>query len=87
MDPIDKFEESMKVLDILSLFLNKENENYILCDEIREPLEKAFQDIYDIYQQYGDPELEEDLRDKWEKNKDDYEHDEKDDDKDDDLLI
>ncbi len=79
MDPIDKFEESMKVLDILSLFINKESENYIICDEIRDPIEKAFQDIYDIYQKYGDAELEEELRDKWEKRNNN--------DNDDDLLI
>ena len=81
MDPIEKFEESMKVLDILSLFINKDSENYVTCDEIRESLEKAFQEIYDIYLQYGDAELEEELRDKWEKYK---EEDEEEDD--DDLL-
>ena len=84
MDPIDKFEESMKVLDILSLFINKESENFVKCDEIREPLEKAFKDIYDIYQHYGDAELEEELRDKWEKYNDDDDDDDNDDD--DDLL-
>jgi hypothetical protein len=91
MDSIDKFEESMKVLDILSLFINKENANYIKCDEIREPVEKAFQEIYEIYQNLGDDSLDEEIRDRWEKyNNEDNESEEEtvtDDDKDDNSLI
>ena len=66
MDSYDILEESMKVLDILSEFVNEESENYILSDEIRVPLEQAFQTIYNIYEKLGDDTLVEELRDKWE---------------------
>lgn len=73
MDSIEKFEESMKVLDILSIFINAEDENYIRCEEIRLPLEEAFRRIYGVYQKYGDNNIEEEMRKKWIENRDDFE--------------
>ena len=67
MDPILILEEAMKVLDVISEFINNESENYIECQEVRNPLENAFQKIYEIYEQHGDENIVEDLRDKWEK--------------------
>ena len=69
MDPFDVLEESMKVLDILSEFINEESDNYIYSSEIRTPLEQAFQTIYSIYEKLGDDTLVEELRDKWENQK------------------
>ncbi len=66
MDALDTFEEAMKVLDVLSEFINQESGNYILSDDIRRPLESAFQSIYNIYESLGDDTLDEELRDKWE---------------------
>ncbi len=66
MDRYDILEESMKVLDILSEFINEESDNYLFSDEIRTPLEQAFQTIFSIYEKLGDDTLVEELRDKWE---------------------
>ena len=55
MDYMLKLEETMKVLDMLSIFLIKESENYIESDDIRTHIEEAFVQIRAIYD-----ELEED---------------------------
>ena len=68
MDSIETLEEAMKVLDIISVFVNEESENYIKSDEIRDPLEKAFQIIFDIYESLKDDSIVEELLDKWENN-------------------
>ncbi len=66
MDAIETLEEAMKVLDVLSVFINKESDNFIQDDEIRNPIEDAFNKIYNIYDALGNDSIVEDLRDKWE---------------------
>jgi hypothetical protein len=70
MDYILKLEESMKVLDVLSVFLIKESENYIKSDDIRHLIEEAFVKIRDIHDELGDEEMFEEIRDSWEANAD-----------------
>lgn len=54
MDPIEKLEESMKILDVLSVFINKESDHYIESDEIRILIEDVFVKIRDIYESLKD---------------------------------
>ena len=68
MDYMHKLEESMKVLDVLSVFLIKGSDNYIESDDIRHLIEEAFAKIRDIYDNLGDNSLiEEEIRNFWEK--------------------
>lgn len=70
MDYMHKLEESMKVLDVLSVFLIKGSDNYIESDDIRHLIEEAFAKIRDIYDDLGDDSLiEEEIRDFWEKER------------------
>jgi hypothetical protein len=50
MDPVQKLEESMKVLDTLSAFIIEDSEYYIETEEIRIHLQDAFEKIRDIYE-------------------------------------
>jgi hypothetical protein len=50
MDPIQKLEESMKVLDTLSVFLMEDSDHYIESEDIRILLQDAFEKIRDIYE-------------------------------------
>lgn len=66
MSMLQTLEESMKVLDVLSVFLSEESDNYIQNDEIRLLLEDVFEKIHEIYESLGDDTIIEELRDKWE---------------------
>ncbi len=72
MDYILKLEESMKVLDVLSVFLIKESENYIKSDDIRHLIEEAFSKIRDIHEELGDDDILEEIRDSWETNTEEF---------------
>ncbi len=50
MDQIEKLEESMKILDMLSIFLMEDSEHYIESEEIRILLQGVFEKIRDIYE-------------------------------------
>jgi hypothetical protein len=50
MGEIEKLEEAMKVLDMLSIFLMEDSEHYINSEEIRSLLEETFEKIRDIYE-------------------------------------
>jgi hypothetical protein len=50
MEYLDKLEESMKVLDLLSSFLMEGSENYVVADDIREHIKDVFIKIRDIYE-------------------------------------
>lgn len=54
MVPLEKLEESMKILDVLSVFINKESDYYIESDEIRILIEDVFVKIRDIYESLKD---------------------------------
>jgi hypothetical protein len=54
MDSLEKLEESMKILDVLSVFINKESDYYIESDEIRILIEEVFVKIRDIYESLTD---------------------------------
>ena len=54
MDPIEKLEESMKVLDMLSVFLIEDSDHYVESEEIRILLQDVFEKIRDIYESLND---------------------------------
>lgn len=54
MDSIQKLEESMKVLDMLSVFLTENSNHYIESDEIKTLLQDVFEKIRDIYESIND---------------------------------
>jgi hypothetical protein len=54
MDPIEKLEESMKVLDMLSVFLIEDSDHYVESEEIRILLQDAFEKIRGIYESLND---------------------------------
>ncbi|MBN2401190.1 MAG: hypothetical protein JXN64_02210 [Spirochaetes bacterium] len=56
MDSIQKLEESMKVLDTLSVFLAEDSDYYIESEEIRILLQDVFEKIRDIYESLNDGE-------------------------------
>lgn len=66
MSMLQTLEESMKVLDVLSVFLSEDSDNYIQDEKIRTLLEDVFEKIHAIYELVGDEAIEEELRDKWE---------------------
>jgi hypothetical protein len=50
MDSLQKLEESMKVLDMLSVFIMKDGEHYIESQDIRILIQDVFEKIRDIYE-------------------------------------
>ena len=54
MDPIEKLEESMKVLDMLSVFLIEDSDHYVESEEIRILLQDVFEKIRGIYESLND---------------------------------
>ena len=65
MDYIQRLEETMKVLDILSDFLIKNGKNYIESEDIRQLIEDVFAKIRIIYEEMGDDEMIEEIRNTW----------------------
>jgi hypothetical protein len=54
MDSLQKLEESMKVLDTLSVFLMEDSAHYIESEDIRILLQDVFEKIRDIYESFND---------------------------------
>jgi hypothetical protein len=54
MDEIEKLEETMKVLDMLSVFLMEGSEHYIESEDIRALVEGTFEKVRDIYESLKD---------------------------------
>jgi hypothetical protein len=57
MDQIEKLEESMKVLDTLSVFIMKDSEHYIESEDIRNLIQGAFEKIREIYESLNDDKM------------------------------
>lgn len=68
-DEMQLLEDTMKVLDILSLFLAPDSDDYIESTEVRNPLMAAFEQIRTVYESIQDEDSVEDIRDKWENDK------------------
>ncbi len=54
MDSLRKLEDSMKVLDTLSVFLMQDSDHYIESEDIRKLLQEVFEKIRDIYESLND---------------------------------
>ncbi len=54
MDPLQKLEESMKVLDTLSVFIIEGSDYYIESEDIRMLLQDVFEKIRGIYDSCND---------------------------------
>ncbi|MBN2041206.1 MAG: hypothetical protein JW864_14275 [Spirochaetes bacterium] len=65
MDYMQRLEETMKVLDVLSEFLRENGENYIESEDVRQLIKEVFTKIRDIYEEMGDDEMIEEIRDTW----------------------
>lgn len=65
MDKTKLLEDAMRVLDLISIFLHEESEHYVESREVREPLQIAFEMIFDIYQTFGTDPLIDELQKKW----------------------
>jgi hypothetical protein len=58
MDQIEKLEESMKILDTLSVFLMKDSEHYLESEDIRQLVQDLFEKIRNIYESLNENENE-----------------------------